>query len=290
MSRQSWWTHISARRIKVNHLEEPIWSATPQYQVLPCPNYFKIKEKFSNKAEIGANLYRTTADDNMIGMSQEDWRFLEIMEAGIHKNERGNWEMPLPSRPPNNRMPNNRSLVVNRLNGLLRTLKKTSKMKEDYLQFMGKLFERNHAVPVPDEELARNDGRVWYLPHFGVYHPKKPEQIRVVFDTSAEYQGVSLNKRLLPGPDLMNSLMGVLNRFRQEPVGIMCDVEQMFHSFHMNVEHQDILRFLWYKDNDPSKEIREYKMTVHLFGTAPSLSRRQQTSASRNTAKRQESS
>ena len=68
----------------------------------------------------------------------------------------------------------------------------------------------------------------------------------------------------------MNSLMGVLIRFRQETVGIMCDVEQMFHSFHMNVEHQDFLRFLWYKDNDPSKEIIEYKMTVHLFGNAPS--------------------
>ena len=61
--------HISARRTEVNHLEEPIWSATPQYQVVPCPNYFKIKEKFSNKAKIGADLYRTTADDNMIGMS-----------------------------------------------------------------------------------------------------------------------------------------------------------------------------------------------------------------------------
>ena len=121
-----------------------------------------------------------------------------------------------------------------------------------------------------DEELARNDGGVWYPPHFGVYHPKKPEQIRVVFDLSAEYQGVSLNKRLLPGPDLMNSLMGVLIRFRQETVGIMCDVEQMFHSFHINVQHQDFLRFLWYKENDPSKEIIEYKRTVHLFGNAPS--------------------
>ena len=39
---------------------------------------------------------------------------------------------------------------------------------------------------------------------------------------------MSLNKVLLPGPDLMNSLLGVLIRFRRERVGIMCDLEQMF--------------------------------------------------------------
>ena len=82
---------------------------------------------------------------------------------------------------------------------------------------MSKIFDRGNAVPVPQEELLvpaslqetngsnkrdtsnqvqtvenRNEGKIWYLPHFGVYHPRKPDQIRVVFDSSAEYQGVSL--------------------------------------------------------------------------------------------------
>ena len=145
-------------------------------------------------------------------------------------------------------------------------------MKEEYFTFMGKVIERGHAVPVPPEELyevqtnlpetsacnglaapdqrkqggSNNDGRVWYLPHFGVYHPKKPDQIRVVFDSSAEFQGVSLNKELLPGPDLMNSLVGVLIRFRKENIAVICDIEQMCHAFHVNVEHQNFLRFLWF--------------------------------------------
>lgn len=33
----------------------------------------------------------------------------------------------------------------------------------------------------------------WYLPLFGVRNPKKPDQIRGVFDSSAKYGGVSLN-------------------------------------------------------------------------------------------------
>ena len=45
----------------------------------------------------------------------------------------------------------------------------------------------------------------------------------------------------------------------------MCDIEQMFHSFDVSPEHR-ILRFLWFKENNPSKTIAEFQMTVHLFG------------------------
>ena len=75
---------------------------------------------------------------------------------------------------------------------------------------------------------------------------------------------------LLPGPDLMNNLLGVLMRFRKENVAVMCNVEQMFHSFHVNPAHRDFLHFLWLEGNDPSKPITEYRMNVHLFGNGPS--------------------
>ncbi|KAK3721602.1 hypothetical protein QZH41_000137 [Actinostola sp. cb2023] len=68
----------------------------------------------------------------------------------------------------------------------------------------------------------------------------------------------------------MNSLLGVLVRFRNENVAATCDVEQMFHSFHVNPEHRDFLRFLWFRDNDSSKDIVEYRMVVHLFGSVSS--------------------
>ena len=146
-------------------------------------------------------------------------------------------------------------------------------MQRDYFAFMEKIFERGHASPVPLEdtrEKARS-GQVWYLPHFGVYHPKKPTQIRVVFDSSAEYNGVSLNKELLPGPDLMNSLSGVLIRFRRENVAVMCDIEQMFHSFHVNLQHRDFYASCGTKEiNTPEKSIIEYQMNVNLFGNRPS--------------------
>jgi len=151
-------------------------------------------------------------------------------------------------------------------------LKKRPQMGKDYLEFMEKILSKGHASPVPQEDATSKNqiGKVWYLPHFGVYHPKKPTQIRVVFDSSAEFEGVSLNKELLSGPDMMNSLLGVLIRFRTENTAVMCDIEQMFHSFYVNPSHRDFLRFLWFEDNVIGKPIVEYRMNVHLFGNGPS--------------------
>ena len=42
----------------------------------------------------------------------------------------------------------------------------------------------------------------------------------MVFNLLAEFQGVLLNKELVPGPDLMNSLVGVIIRFRQDNIAM----------------------------------------------------------------------
>ena len=88
----------------------------------------------------------------------------------------------------------------------------------------------------------------------------------MVFDSAAEKDRVSLKKLLLSGPDLSNNLLGVLIRFFQDPVAFMADIEQMFHSFIVQEDHRDFLRFLWYKANDPNQPLVEYRMKVHIFG------------------------
>ena len=68
----------------------------------------------------------------------------------------------------------------------------------------------------------------------------------------------------------MNTLLGILCRFRQESVAIMTDIKSMFHQFVVSKEHRDLLRFLWWKDGDPANEVVEYRMKVHLFGAVSS--------------------
>ncbi|KAK3730804.1 hypothetical protein QZH41_001160 [Actinostola sp. cb2023] len=107
------------------------------------------------------------------------------------------------------------------------------------------LLDHGHAEVVPLDEVATTKPG-WYLPHFGVYNPQKPNKVCVVYDAAAECGGVSLNSLLLPGPDLTNSLIGILLRF--QPCYIVT----------------------WYQDNNPGKDIVEYRMKVHIFGSTSS--------------------
>ncbi|XP_031549049.1 uncharacterized protein LOC116286634 [Actinia tenebrosa] len=138
--------------------------------------------------------------------SIEDKRFIDILTEGIHKTSNGNWETPLPFKTDEVILPNNKRHCRKRLLSLKRKLISDEKVKSDYLAFMQKILDRGHASLIPPNKLHTEPGKVWYLPHFNVYHPKKPDQIRVVFDCSAVYQNESLNQHLLQGPDQLNSL------------------------------------------------------------------------------------
>ncbi|XP_014824793.1 PREDICTED: uncharacterized protein LOC106904820 [Poecilia mexicana] len=140
-------------------------------------------------------------------------------------------------------------------------------MQNQYVTFMQKIFTNEHAELAPP---LKEGEECWYLPTFGVYHPQKPNNIRVVFDSSAQYLGISLNDVLLSGPDLNNSLLGVLLRFRKQKIAIIADIQQMFYCFQVHEDHRNFLRFLWHKDNDVNKEVVEYRMKVHVFGNKPS--------------------
>ena len=78
-----------------------------------------------------------------------------------------------------------------------------------------------------------------------MYHPSKPRKIIVVFDCSAQFAGKSLNQELLTGPDLTNSIIGVLTRFRQGEVAFMADIESMYYQVRVPEYQQTYIKFLW---------------------------------------------
>ena len=71
---------------------------------------------------------------------------------------------------------------------------------------------------------------------------------------------------------MTNKLIGVLIRFREESTAFMADIESMFCQVRVSPEHQDYLRFLWWKDGDYEQVVEEYRMLVHLFGATSSPS------------------
>lgn len=94
------------------------------------------------------------------------------------------------------------------------------------------------------------NGEEWNIPHHGVYHPRKPDKLRVVFDCSSKYKDSFLNQHLLNGPDLTNGLPGIFMKFRRYPKAIMCDIEKMFHQIYIQQADREYLRFLWWENGD----------------------------------------
>ena len=89
---------------------------------------------------------------------------------------------------------------------------------EDYTSFMEDMINKVYAEK--SDSKANRQGKTWFIPHHEVYHPSKAGKIRVVFDCSAEYDGVFVNKRLLSCPDLTNQVVEILGKFREEYVAI----------------------------------------------------------------------
>lgn len=225
----------------------------------PCPNAYHIKENICDEPPglqakvvvkrpvwedgyVERDVFKRTKDDEKIALSVEDLSFLRIMKEGIYKDERNSWVAPLPFKPQRRRLPNNKAQALDRFRSLQRSFSKKPIMKDHFFAFMEKILAKGHAEIAPP---LKQQEECWYLPLFGVYHPKKPEEIRVVFDSSCQYDGVSLNDILLKGPDLNNGLLGVLLRFRKEAVAITTDIQQMFHCFLVKPADRNFLRFFW---------------------------------------------
>ncbi|XP_034005864.1 uncharacterized protein LOC117497939 [Trematomus bernacchii] len=253
----------------------------------PCTNSIQVKERLNGPAKhhlpapshslenvlngsldcIGESVFRKTPDDDKPALSVDDKVFLRIMENEVYMDDENHWVAPLPFRFPRKPLPNNREHALQRLSSLQRSFRRRPDMKEHLFDFMQKVIDNHQAEPAPQ---LQHGQECWYLPTFGIYHPQKPGKIRVVFDSSSQYKGVSLNDVLLSGPNLNNTLIGVLLRFRREQIAVTADVEQMFYCFKVTQDHRNFLRFVWHRDNDPDNEIVDYWMTVHVFGNSPS--------------------
>ena len=94
----------------------------------------------------------------------------------------------------------------------------------------------------------------------------------MVFECSAEFGGFCLNRELLQGPDLTNTLFGVLTRFRQDKVAVMADIEGMISQVRVPKNDRDLLRFLWWQNGDIEQPLIDHRMKVHVFGAVSSPS------------------
>ncbi|XP_034093136.1 uncharacterized protein LOC117560379 [Gymnodraco acuticeps] len=202
-------------------------------------------------------------------MSREDQQFMEIMNTSATLQD-NRYSLKLPLKTPGVLLPNNFAVAKQRLLGLRKRFVSNPMLHKEYASVLNGVIEKGYAEQVPTQQ-HYGSGKLWYIPHHSVYHPRKGS-LRVVFDCGATFKGTTLSDVLYQGPNLTSSLLGVFTRFRQEPVAFMGDIQAMFHQVKVTEEDRDFLCLLWWPEGDFTREIQEYRMTVHLFGAVSSPS------------------
>ena len=150
---------------------------------------------------------------------------LRILEQKTEKINETRYQTGLLWKKEDVKFPDNYDNSLKRLFNIEKKIDRDPALKKKYVEQMEALIEKGYAEPAP---LQKTTEKTWYLPHFAVINPMKPDKLRVVHDAAAKTRGVALNDMLLKGPDLLQSLPGVVMRFRQHLIGVTADIKEMF--------------------------------------------------------------
>ena len=116
------------------------------------------------------------------------------------------------------------------------------------------------------------DSNAWYLPHVAVVRPtKETTKVRIVFDASARFKGVSLNDVIHQGPKLQRELFNVLMRFRKHEVALASDVAEMYLRVGLNEQDKPFHRFLWRNSTKQKPDIYQFNTLVFGVNASPFL-------------------
>lgn len=276
---QDYWFLIVSRQVREGRKNEPVASLTRLGWVL-----HGFAAGRSNGDDYGCHMHEHHDDGlhelvksyfkfDSIGIKRDDShrnsceerRALDILDKKSKKLD-GRWEAGLLWRSDDVKLPNNRRSAECRLKIIEKSMDNDASFAADYEKQVVNMLEKGYAEEVKS---PLRGIRLWFLPHFGVRNPNKPGKLRLVFDAKAETSGISLNTELLSGPDLLNSLIGVLLRFRERAVAVTGDIREMFLQVKIIAEDQEAQCFLW-RGMDRRGAPRTFKMTSMTFGATSS--------------------
>ena len=174
----------------------------------------------------------------------------------------GRYEMPVPFKPEVvKEVPDNYDIALKQTLSMRRTAAKSSQLKETLADTFTELLKHDWILPA---DKNKNDSYMkWHLPFF-VSKTVKP---RVVYDGAATAGGVSLNRAILAGKNLLNGLVDVLMRFRMGKYACIADASKCFFQIKLPRDQQDWFHIIWFKVNNMgSGEIQIFRFTRHVWG------------------------
>ena len=198
-------------------------------------------------------------------LSQIEREEAKIIEDSCEKVD-NQWLIPYPWKRDPKSLPDNKVQAVKKLQATERRLVKSPEIAKAYQQQVEEMNELKFARRLSDVEIKDYKGPIHYVSHHEVLRPeKKSTPIRMVFNSSDNFKGHCLNYYWMKGPDLLNSLFGVILRFRENAVAISGDVSKMYHRILIQERDQ---HFLW-RNLETSRDPNVYVKTVLTFGDKP---------------------
>jgi hypothetical protein len=181
--------------------------------------------------------------------------------ASLRREHDGRYEISLPWLSDHQSLPTNRLIAEKRLKSTVKRLKDSALLSE-YEDVFKAWLNENIIEEVSDSDSLN----CHYLPHRAVIRENSTTRIRPVFDASAKEKGtVSLNDCLEAGPNYLEMIPTVLNRFRLGAIGVTADIRKAFLQISVNPRDRDFLRFLWYENGNPEK-LKIYRHRRVVFG------------------------
>ena len=173
---------------------------------------------------------------------------LDIIKQGLSYDKiKERWVVDYPWIINPEKLPNNYLACRSRLISLERSLMRDESWAKAYNLQIQDMIDRQVARKLSMEEIANWPGPVFYISHLAVISPKSSSTpIRIVFNSSQQEKGISLNNCLAKGPDTYaNTVVGLLLRWRKEKIAIVGDIKKMFHSILLSDRDAHCHRFLW---------------------------------------------
>ncbi|XP_023810653.1 uncharacterized protein LOC105357885 [Oryzias latipes] len=207
-------------------------------------------------------------------MTLAEEREMEIIRNGLtyvtgdeHSPE-PHWHAKYPWTAELESLPNNRRAVEATFLRTEKQLSKEPEWKTAYTSQVHEMIVRKAAVKLSKNLLQSWTGPVWYVSHLIAPNPHSVSTpVRLVWNSSQKYRGLSLNDMLIKGPDVLNPTRAVLLRFRAGVFAALGDIRKMYNSVWLEEREVHLHRFLW-RDTEES-EIEDYAITRVNIGDKP---------------------
>ena len=201
-------------------------------------------------------------------LRHKDKQALDMFHSTVTRNLQGRFSVSLPRKIPPLSLEKSRSIALKWYLQNKRSLNKKDQWEAFHLG-LDEYRVLGHAELVPEAELLKPKGEIFYHPTHGVIkESSSTTKLRIVFDGSAiSLNGHSLNDILLQGPSLYPLLTTVIAQFRSHKIGMSADISKMFREVGLTESGRDLHRFL-HEDSDG--QIQDWRMCRVTFGITSS--------------------